>query len=217
MKQLTTYNRAAGYLNRIFDITNEVYFESTLTRPVITIQSTPKAYGHFTLFNAWEVKGEGQKEINIGAGTLARPIEEVVATMLHEMVHYYCYINGIQDTSRSGTYHNRRFKAEAEKRGLSIGCHPSYGWTLTEPTEGLLETIISYGLTDILMSHNAPYSVRAGGIGGKTGAGGAAGAAPKKSSTRKYICPCCKTSIRATKAVNILCGDCMEQMQPAAL
>ena len=30
----------------------------------------------------------------------------------------------------------------------------------------------------------------------------------KKSSSRKYICPCCGTSIRATKKVNIGCLDC---------
>ena len=30
MKQLTSYNRAAGYLNKIFDLLNEEYFESTL-------------------------------------------------------------------------------------------------------------------------------------------------------------------------------------------
>ena len=41
MKQLTSYNRAAGYLNKIFDLLNEEYFESTLSRPTITIQSTP--------------------------------------------------------------------------------------------------------------------------------------------------------------------------------
>ena len=29
-----------------------------------------------------------------------------------------------------------------------------------------------------------------------------------KSSTRKYICPCCGMSVRATKEVNIKCGDC---------
>ena len=30
MKQLTSYNRVAGYLNKIFDLLNETYFESTL-------------------------------------------------------------------------------------------------------------------------------------------------------------------------------------------
>ena len=49
MKELTTYNRVAGYLNKIFDLLNEEFFEATLSRPTITIQSTPKAYGHFSL------------------------------------------------------------------------------------------------------------------------------------------------------------------------
>ena len=87
MKQLTTYNRAAAYLNSIFDSLNDRYFESALSRPVITIQSTPRAYGHFTLYDAWSVDGDkGMREINIGAGTLSRPIENVVATLLHVLM-----------------------------------------------------------------------------------------------------------------------------------
>lgn len=49
MKQLTSYNRVAGYLNKVFDLLNAEFFESELSRPTITIQSTPKAYGHFSL------------------------------------------------------------------------------------------------------------------------------------------------------------------------
>ena len=48
MKQLTSYNRVAGYLNKIFDLLNDRFFEDELSRPTITIQSTPRAYGHFT-------------------------------------------------------------------------------------------------------------------------------------------------------------------------
>lgn len=35
----------------------------------------------------------------------------------------------------------------------------------------------------------------------------------RPSSTRKYQCPCCKNSVRATKAINLICGDCMEKME----
>ena len=88
MKELTSYNRVAGYLNKVFDLLNEEYFECALTRPTITIQSTPRAYGHFSLRDdTWISKNGASHEINIGAGTLARPIEEVCATLLHEMVH----------------------------------------------------------------------------------------------------------------------------------
>ena len=89
----------------LFDLLNEEFFECELSRPTITIQSTPKAYGHFSLReDTWISKVGGTHEINIGAGTLSRPIEEVAATLLHEMVHYYNHVNGIQDCSRGNTY-----------------------------------------------------------------------------------------------------------------
>lgn len=98
MKELTSYNRVAGYLNKVFDLLNNEFFEGALSRPTITIQSTPKAYGHFTLSkDTWVSKLGETHEINIGAGTLSRPIENVCATLLHEMVHYFNYENGIQD------------------------------------------------------------------------------------------------------------------------
>ena len=50
------------------------------------------------------------------------------------------------------------------------------------------------------------------GIGGRGATGGMPPITPKPSSTRKLICPCCGNSVRATKAVNIICGDCMERM-----
>lgn len=49
MKELTSYNRVAGYLNKVFDLLNAAFFENALSRPTITIQSTPRAYGHFSL------------------------------------------------------------------------------------------------------------------------------------------------------------------------
>ena len=49
MKQLTSYNRVAGYLNKLFDLLNQRFFESALSRPTITIQSTPRAYVHVLL------------------------------------------------------------------------------------------------------------------------------------------------------------------------
>ena len=121
MKELTSYNRVAGYLNKVFDLLNAEFFEGALSRPTITIQSTPKAYGHFSLReDTWISKNGASHEINLGAGTLARPIEEVVATLLHEMVHYWNFVNGIQDCSRGGTYHNKKFKESAEAHGLLV-------------------------------------------------------------------------------------------------
>lgn len=211
MKQMTSYNRVAGYLNKIFDLLNEEFFESALSRPTITIQSTPRAYGHFSLReDTWVSKLGGTHEINIGAGTLARPIEEVAATLLHEMVHYWNYEHGIQDCSRGNTYHNRRFKEAAEARGLMVEHSDKYGWSHTSPAEALLEFVIKNDLTDILINRNEFSGFQIGGTG--THSGTAVPTTPKKSSFRKYICPCCGMSVRATKVVNIGCLDCGVRM-----
>ena len=122
MKELTSYNRVAGYLNKMFDMLNAEFFEDTLSRPTITIQSTPRAYGHFSLRDdTWTSATGDSHEINIGAGTLDRPIENVVATVLHEMVHLYHLQNGIKDCSRNGTYHNKTFRDAAQAPRLMPG------------------------------------------------------------------------------------------------
>ena len=212
MKQLTSYNRVAGYLNKVFDLLNAEFFESELSRPTITIQSTPKAYGHFSLReDTWISKLGGTHEINIGAGTLSRPIEEVAATLLHEMVHYHNYLHGVQDCSRGNTYHNRKFKAAAEERGLIVTHSDKYGWSHTSPSDRLLEFILDNDLTDILINRNEFGGFRITGTGTHSGAT-CGGEAPRKSSSRKYVCPCCGMSVRATKVVNIACMDCDEQL-----
>ena len=215
MKELTSYNRVAGYLNKVFDLLNAEFFESALSRPTITIQSTPRAYGHFSLQeDTWISKLGKTHEINIGAGTLARPIEEVAATLLHEMVHYYNFVNGVQDCSRNGTYHNRKFKKAAEARGLIVQHSEKYGWSHTSPSDELLEFVLDNDLTDILINRNEFSGFQITGTG--THSGTPIGTAvPKKSSSRKYICPCCGMSVRATKEVNIACLDCGVKMVPA--
>ena len=211
MKELTSYNRVAGYLNKLFDLLNQEFFESTLSRPTITIQSTPRAYGHFSLRDdTWISKNGATHEINIGAGTLARPIEEVCATLLHEMVHYHNYVLGIQDCSRGGTYHNRRFRDSAKAHGLIVDHHDKNGWTITSPGDARLQFCLDYELTDILINRNEFSGFRVTGTG--THAPASTPVTTRTSSTRKYICPCCGNSVRATKNVNIGCLDCAEQM-----
>lgn len=211
MKQLTKYNRAAGYLNKIFDLLNAEFFESTLSRPTITIQSSPSAYGHFSLRDdAWVSATGSSHEINIGAGTLSRPIEEVTSTLLHEMVHYFNYVNGVKDTSRGYTYHNKKFKEAAERCGLEVTHSDKYGWSHTAPSDALLTFVLENNLTDILLNRNEQIGYRVTGTGTHSGVGTTTGKRP--TSTRKYMCPCCGNSVRATKNVNIGCLDCNVQM-----
>lgn len=215
MKETTRTSRTAGYLEKIFRALNRDFFAGEeIEEPIITIQNTPNAYGHVTVGKTWQRKGEERHELNIGAGTLDRPIENVCATMLHEMVHLYNMEHDVKDTSRGGSYHNKNFKAEAERRGLVIDHDTRIGWSVTSPGDRLLDYIIEQGWTEIDMNRGQSCI----GIGKITGTGGrqpTEGPEPtpkKKSSTRKYQCPKCGNSCRATKVLNLICGDCMETM-----
>ena len=72
--------------------------------------SSPKTYGHFTVGQVWKAEESHYNEINISAEHLDRNIENVMATLQHELVHFYCQINNIADTSHGGRYHNKNFK-----------------------------------------------------------------------------------------------------------
>ena len=69
-----------GKLEGLFDILNTAYFGSLLPRPVITVQSTPKAYGHCSTKKIWKSESEAMYEINIGAEFLNRPSANTAAT-----------------------------------------------------------------------------------------------------------------------------------------
>ena len=94
--------------------------------------------------------------------------------------------------------------------GLIVTHSDKYGWSHTSPSDNLLEFVLKYGLTDILLNRNEYTGVRITGTGTHSGAVGTT--RPRTSSTRKYLCPCCGNSVRATKTVNIACLDCNQQM-----
>lgn len=210
MKKLTNYQRATQYLVKVFRLINQEYFNNELEEPTITIQSTVGAYGHITTNKVWSNEEVKSYELNVSADYLSRPIENIVATLIHEACHLYAMQNDIKDTSNNGVYHNKRFKELSEQRGLHIERHEKYGWTITEPTEETIDFCISYGLEDIEISRQS--DIRWTISGGKSGNGNGVPTKPKKpSSTRKYICPCCGNSFRATKDIRVLCMDCNKE------
>lgn len=212
MKQTTNMSRVIGQLQTIGRKLNNDWFNNELDmeRVVWTVQSTPKAYGHFTPYLSYRVHSkDGEKgavEINVGAGTLDRDIVSVICTMIHEMTHYLNWSNGIQDCSRNNTYHSKKFKIEAEKHGLVIEYDSRIGWSLTSATEELVDWIIENEIEEFRLGRNEFTAFSIGGNSGTTTT------VPKKNNSIKMICPCCGAIARVTKTTNLICGDCMEHM-----
>lgn len=208
-----------GNLESLFSKFNERFFNNELQPPVITVSpdTTKGAYGWCTAWKAWSIdehkkiaefstmikedfevlkNDDGYYEINICAEYLGNPFEQIAGTLLHEMVHLYNLQIGVQDTSRSGTYHNKRFKNAAEQHGLTVEKIKTYGWAKTSLND---EAKVFIDSIDDNEKEFQLYRKRLS---------KPSGAANTKQSTRKYICPICGCIIRATKKVNVVCGDC---------
>lgn len=209
-------------LYRIFEFYNDKLYSCFLTRPVILIQTNGKnksVLGWCTTKKIWTDK-EGKEsyyEITICAEYLNRSIEEIIGTLLHEMVHLYCLQKDIKDTSRSGTYHNKKFKQIAEDHGLIIEYDKRIGWSLTTLQGGTKHLIHE------LEPHKELFKVaRRGGLRLDPADDEKTGEDPDdekpKSSTRKYICPICGATVRATRDLTLSCyGEDTGPHKPALL
>ena len=195
-----TLKTVIGQLEELFQIFNKRFYNGEILTPVIAVNSdsSNSCYGWCTTWKAWQQEGtEGHYEINMCAEHLNRPFDEICVTLLHEMVHIWNLQLGIKDTSRGNTYHNAKFKTMAEDKGLSITRHAKYGWTISELSmegQDFVDTItdMKFNLyrTPIAKSESTSKS---------------------KSSSRKYICPECGQSVRATKEIKLLCGECSDE------
>lgn len=214
MKKLNNYRRTVQYLHKIYNLINEDYFDGELEEITLTVQESVRSYGHVTVSNTWFTEDDkAMKELNISANYLTRDITDVVTTLIHECCHIYNLQNGIKDVSNRGIYHNKNFKQTAEELGkIKVSRHDMYGWTISEPTEETIDFCVRHDLENILIGRQDNYSF--GGFSGGTTPTTDTTEKPKirkKSSTRKYICPCCGNSFRATKDLNVMCMDCNVQ------
>lgn len=205
-----------AFLENAYNVLNRRFFDGELTPVVITVQSSRYSHGHYTPWNSWVRDGEGYREINLSAESLRRPIESIIATLQHESIHHYCELNNIKSVSRNGTYHNSRFRREAEKRGLIIDYDPRIGHSITYPGPEIMELVREMGWENIDLSRRHFEEALADDVENPDGAGNDSSATDtdssekkkRKSGVRKYQCPNCGCSVRATKDVNIGCLDC---------
>lgn len=86
--------------------------------------------GHYAR-DVWDVDGDVRPEIFLGGEGLKRGARDVLGTLLHEAAHALAAVRDIQDTSRQGRYHNKRFKLLAEEVGISVEHDSRIGWSPT--------------------------------------------------------------------------------------
>ena len=189
-------------LQAAFNAINRDFYGGELEKVIITVKENTKrqTYGWIELDKNWTQNGKARHEINIAADYIGkRTVTETITTLMHEMVHLYNVQNGIQDTSRSGLYHNKEFKKAGEAHGLIIEKVEKIGWSKTTATPETVEWIKK----NIPIKQFGVYKQIAEKDPTKH---------KTRQSSRKYVCPCCGLIARLTKEANIGCIDCGKEM-----
>jgi hypothetical protein len=161
--------------------------------------------GHFAP-HRWQVSGADRHEVLVGGEGLHRGPLEVLGTLLHEAAHGLAQARGIQDTSRQGRYHNRRYAHLAGELGLEVTAVKPIGWSATtvlEPTAGAYAGQLEELQAALVLWRRQEHRI---------------GTGPRSRNLLACTCPCGRR-IRAAKATlaeaPIVCGACQQPFEPA--
>jgi hypothetical protein len=162
------------------------------------------ALGHFAP-HRWQVHGADRHEVLVGGEGLQRGPTEVLGTLLHEAAHGLAQARSIQDTSRAGRYHNRRYATLAGELGLDVTSVKPIGWSATsvpEQTAGLYAGQLEELAAALVLWRRLEAPATAG-----------------TRSRNLLACSCpCGRKLRAAPTTlaeaPILCGACAQPFQP---
>ncbi len=196
---MMSIRKIQSILEEVFNHFNKVKFNGELPEPVITIQSKgkTKSYGWCSAIPFWFKKAEDKEEIlyeiNISAEHLDRGVEDIIETLLHEMVHLYnTSVLNIDDCTNKG-FHNEHFKEIAEMIGLKVDKIPRKGFALTSLTDSLKQEIEGLKIDPEIFCICRIENIQANNI--------------KKSSQITMKCDCGK-KLKVKEEMNIICGEC---------
>jgi hypothetical protein len=210
VNQTTTgIEKATSELYRLYRLLNHVLFEDQLPEVVVTIQKsdTRSSLGWTSVNRVWvkvtpsqagEAVTEQSLEVNITAENLARPVADIAATMVHEMVHVLNISQGVRDVS-GHQYHNKAFRVAAEAALLEVQHVEGYGWAVTNPSAALKSILGSCSLSqDAFLTFRLARPT-------KTGPGPRGGSSKMK----KWSCGC--TNVRCAVELAATCEWCQNK------
>jgi hypothetical protein len=160
--------------------------------------------GHFAP-HRWQVQGADRHEVLVGGEGLQRGPVDVLGTLLHEAAHGLAQARDVQDTSRQGRYHNRRYATLAGELGLEVARVNPIGWSATtvpEPTAAVYASQLEELQAALVLWRHHERRI---------------GAGPRSRNLVAATCSCGRR-IRVAKttlaAAPILCSLCSQPFQP---
>jgi hypothetical protein len=130
----------------------------------------------------------------------------VLGTLLHEAAHGLAQARSIQDTSRQGRYHNRRYATLAAELGLEVTSVKPIGWSATTvpaPTANLYAGQLEDLAAALVLWRRHEHRI---------------GTGTRSRNLLAAVCGCGRR-IRAAPSTlaqaPIVCGACQQPFQPA--
>lgn len=182
---------------------NQIFFEGKLHSVQINIENNIRrrkvlTQGTFEPNDNWSSK---ESQITIWTSSLDGDYYNIIAILLHEMVHQFNYENGIKDVENNQR-HNKKFRDAALRVELSLpktvrgyGTNSKKGFMFTEPSESLKKIIdekLDFNKSVFSLKHN--YAINRAQKG--------------YSSRNTYTCLGCNLKISSSKELNLKCLDC---------
>lgn len=199
-----------NFISKLFNFINHNIFENYLGKVALTFvdYGATKKDSTITLGRfdpkGWNFKNNMIPSIMITNEWLLnewRGYHDLVATLIHEMVHFECSLKSLKDT-KNKNYHTVIFKNVGIVRGLVFDDTPDkkYGFSyckLNDKTKKLVD--------DFMIENNFTFQTPFHKTKKENDS--------SKKSLKKYFkftCPSCNTNIQSELKVKTICGRCGE-------
>ncbi|MBQ9002364.1 MAG: hypothetical protein IJ087_10970 [Eggerthellaceae bacterium] len=152
MRRPSTDQEIAAAVLEVFDTLNRALFGGGLPCPGFALDDFAEILGAETLaifYTPEEIPALEKPAIFIDLPGVDKVVvagfadswkRALADTMLHELVHYHCYLQGIADHDEKGV-HTDSYRDEARAHGLNCEWRDGGGWSVTEISTGGWESI----------------------------------------------------------------------------
>lgn len=194
-----------GEIRRLFNEFNHEYYNGELKEPMIVIQSNgakKTTQGWCTTNKIWSGPNTDDKEyeLTICSEFLSLNFYDTCDTVAHEMVHLYNLMHNVKDVNSNGKTHNKKYKEEAERRGLIVEKDFRLGFAKTSLSDDAKKFVDSLNLNREAFKWKRILIEK-----------------PKKTKepkpTFKYICPSCNSKFTSKKEIRAICSECDEEFE----
>jgi len=199
---------AYGELSKAYDFYNRALFSGKLPQCLITLQRTKGSYGYFS-GDQWASEGTTADEIALNPAHFAeRSTEDVLSTLVHEMVHLHQHHFG---KPGRGRYHNKKWGLLMDRVGLCPSATGEPGGKRTG--DQMTHYIEEGGQFDLATQKLLATGFELSWI--DRASNGQSGLVKPIKTREKYSCPVCGMNAWAKPDAALTCTGCKREMKVA--